>query len=222
MGVNMYFDQTKYISNSDLTSLQHELQLREKKDYSKAFNFGHLVEAMIEGNNFDEFAARTTAEEVEKARLMDEAAKADKTVQLFLSTCKKQHEVYREKFLINYNEGEIEIPARGKLDLCNTALKTGGDFKTTAATSQRAFIDSIFTFDYHRAGAWYMDLKGLNRFMFIGISKQKNRFTKKHDVFKFALMRDDENYLAGKRKYSFLAWQYYHLIYLLNLNHETS
>jgi hypothetical protein len=213
----MYFNQTKYISNSDLTALKHELQLREKKDLSKAFNFGNLVEAMIEEKPVDEFAALSSAEELARARLMDEAAKADRTIQLFLETHKKQHEFYREQFAIETDEGEICIPARGKLDLCRKAFRSGGDFKTTAAKTQRQFVESIFLFDYDRAAAWYMDLARLDNFTLIGIGKEKNSFTKKYPVFKYIIVRDQPDFRRGQLKYAKLAWQYYHLIYNLNL-----
>lgn len=213
-----YFEQTQFVSNSDLTNLKKLFNLEEERDLSKAYNFGSLVDAMItEEQAVGRFASLHDAEELKRAEMMKKAGLADSTLKLFMETSKLQHEVYRNAFPIHYQGQEITLPMRCKFDFLNKGLKTGADLKTTACTSQKAFVDAIFQFDYDRQAALYMDLMGLERFMFIGLGKKPGRGGK-HPVFKYAVIRGDETHQKGKRKYCFLAFNYYFLIYNLNLS----
>jgi hypothetical protein len=99
------------------------------------------------------------------------------------------------------------VPVRCKLDFHVPKMKLGADLKTTACKTQTQFYNSLATFDYDRQGAWYMDIMGLDKFSFIGISKHKP-----YDIFTYSCVRGDEFYLRGKAKYEWLLERYVMLI----------
>lgn len=213
-----YFQQTKFISNSDLTALKRRLNLEEERDLRRAYNFGSLVDAMLtEEAEIERYRAHATEAEQRTAYLVQAAAKADPSLSLFLSLCRKQHEVYRNAFAVEYNGFKLQVPVRVKLDLERKAFRIGGDIKTTACTTPEAFVASIFHFHYDRQAALYMDVTGLDHFQFFGLSKKQNRITRKHEVFKYVIERGSEDYERGRRNYSFLLWNYWFFIYNLRI-----
>ena len=223
-----YFDQKGFISNSELGELKKLMRNEEEMDLTDIYNFGSLVhgfvtephkidhenKALVEGENKIYFSD----DQYLQAQRMYEAAKKDKVVDLFLKSCKKEHEFYRKKFKIEYKGYEVEIPVRAKLDFLNKGISIGADLKGIKCDTRDQFITAIEYFDYDRQAAWYMDIANLDQFMFIGLSKKKNPRTGNHDVFKFVMIRGDENYQKGKAKYSRLAFYYFHLIYNLNVS----
>lgn len=220
-----YFSNTKYISNSNLTDLKKALFIiSDISGLQKAYDFGSLFDAMTtEPDKLNE-KTRTlkdgekeltfTEEDYATAKLMKCALDADPGLSAIFNRALKQHEVYRERFRVEWEGEELVIPARIKFDGFIRFI-LGIDLKTTAATSQREFENSILTLDYDRQGAWYMDVGQVDRFLIIGVSKRANRFGK-YQIFKYAIQRGDHAYCRGKAKYSFLAWKYYHYIYSLN------
>lgn len=211
-----YFQQTGYISNSDLTALKGRLNLEEERDLSKAYLIGSLVDALLtEEAEVERYRAQATENDVRLATLMAQVAKSDPSISLYLAACKKQYEFYRKQFPLTYNGYAITIPVRIKLDLYYLPGSLGGDIKTTACDTYEKFLASIFAFDYDRQAAWYMDIAKLERFIFLGISKKRNKLTGRHEVFKFTIQKGDENYNRGRRKYEFLSFNYFFLIHNL-------
>lgn len=214
--MSQYFAQTKYVSNSDLGSLQRAMQQRDVVLQGSFLKFGNLVDAKFtEAEKVHEMEA--TEEEWALADRMHEAGMADPTLRFYFERSKMQHEVYKERFEVSYDGDVVLMPVRCKFDFLCSPLRSAADLKTTACTSQESFRKSIEWLNYDRAAAWYMDIKGLDSFMLIGIGKKPERFTKRHPVFKYAIQRGDSTYLEGRRKYSFLAYYYYFLIYNLQL-----
>jgi hypothetical protein len=213
-----YFDRKEFVSNSDLTALKKTLSLAPERDLSHAFAMGSLVDAhLTEETEIATYEAKVSQDDAATARLMALAGNADETMQLYLQDAKLQHEFYRNALPISYEGFEFTLPFRGKLDILKKLLRAGADIKTTACTSLPAFVSSIDFLDYDRQGVVYMDGCNLDYFMFIGISKTKNKITRKHDVFKFAMKRGDATYNRGKAKFNFLAFQYYFLVHSLKL-----
>lgn len=107
----------------------------------------------------------------------------------------------------------FSLPTRCKWDWWLPAVGFGGDLKTTFASTQREFDEAIDFFDWDRSRAWYMDIAGSDRDFIYAISKKNNR------VFKKFITRDDEVYRRGREKYEELAFQYWCLNPVPNLNH---
>jgi hypothetical protein len=213
--VSSYFQQTQFISNSELTKFKQELFLMEK-DLSRAFREGSLFDAtMTEEHKLEEMQPEPS--EREMISLMKEAFLADPGLEKILRISQKQHEIYKLKFPVEWNGMQLEIPTKVKFDFLMKAASLGADLKSTACTSEQAFLTGIDFLDYDRQGAWYMDHAKLDKFMFIGVSKKKNS-RGIHRVFKHVMCRDDEMYNSGKRKYSFLAFKYYYLIHNFNIS----
>lgn len=211
-----YYEQTRFISNSNLSELRRVMNLQEPGIAGSFLGFGNLVDARFtEPHRVSEFAI--TDDELTLAERMYEAGIADSTLALYMQRAQKQHEVYKLRHPVEWEGDRVYIPARCKFDFRDKPLRSGADLKTTACTSQKAFTESIYHFSYDRAAAWYMDLDGLDTFMIIGIGKKPKRHSNHHPVFKFAIRRGDPVHVAGQYKYNFLAYQYYHLIYNLNL-----
>lgn len=213
-----YFHQTRFVSNSDLGALRRVLNLQDAtlSGMEAALNFGNLLDARFTEEHKYHAQEKTEAD-ADKAERMYEAGMADSALRLYFEMSSKQHEVYREAFAIEHDGYDIVMPMRCKFDFLIKRLRSGADLKSTACRSKESFVASIFWLHYDRAASLYMDLARLDTFMIIGISKTRNRFTKKHDVYKFAINRGDEVYTAARSKYSRLAFYYYHLIYNLNL-----
>lgn len=213
-----YFQQTGFISNSDLGALQRRMHLQDPQLVGKFLDFGNLVDAKF--TEEDVYAqADATEDEKAKVELMYEAGMADSTMRLYMEKSKKQHEVYRSRFEVQHEGETIYIPARCKFDFLYKEMNSGADLKSTACKKQEDWIKTCLHFNYNRAAAWYMDLGKIDSFMIIGIGKEKRKkYDKMHPVFKFAIQRGDENYLAGRRQYQFLAFYYYFLIHQLNLS----
>ena len=223
-----YFLYHDYISNSMLGDLQKALRVQEQmQGLQKIYDFGNLVDAMkTEENKVDASEMSWTEagrkvvfqkEEFEKARLMTDALNADPLLELAFRDMKPQYMIFRERFLVEWDGHQIYVKARCKFD----GLKLGHmalDIKTTACKTQASFEQAFDFFDYDRQAAWYMDLARVDKMLYIGVSKHKNKRTGKHDVFRIAIKRGDARYESGKKKYSRLAVKYHYLISNLNID----
>lgn len=216
-----------YVSNSELGSLQDLLYDRSKPDNIQGiYDFGNLVDAMLtEKDKFDnETGILTdqgreltfTDEQLESARLMQIAGEHDSFLAAISKLSNFQHIILRERFLFEQDGWKVYMKTKCKYDLLVKKMKIGGDIKTTGCTTLEQFIASIFHFNYDRQGAFYMDMGELDKFVYIGISKKKNK-KGKHEVFKFVIQRGDETYLSGKAKYNYLGFKYFYLVYNLKL-----
>lgn len=220
-----YYDIDTHASNSDLGRLQNLINGTDpfSNDNMQAiFDFGSLVDCMLlEPENviysekkllvpsggdvvFDDATWM-------RAVNMRDAGRKDKVLSMYINSMSTQQILLVDDFKIEYMGNSFTFPARCKYDLVSTAMRMGADLKTTACTSLKSFHQTITAMDYDRQAAWYMDLGGLDNFMFIGISKQPNR-RGQHEVFHVAITRDSELYESGVAKYRRLAYLYKLLI----------
>jgi len=215
-----YYDIPDYASNSDLGELDRLLNGGHEfgGDKKTIFAFGNLVDALISEPELVNHENQTvkdahgevltfTQVEWDKAQRMRKAALDHPFVKLLVGCMEFQVVAINPKFEIDCEYAKFTIPARGKADGIAKAIKTGMDLKTTACTNLKAFIDSLMLFDYDRQSAWYMDLFGLDRFIFVGIGKTQNR-KGQHEIFIHAVERGDEMYKSGLAKYQKLAFMY--------------
>lgn len=198
------------VSNSDLGMLQAYFMNKEQLyDIQQAYRFGNLIDAMItEPNRCDHLRYRVdgeqfSAQEWQTARLMLEAFRKDALCALMLRQSGGQ--VVKDKMMqLTYSGVYFELPARCKYDLWMQELHYGADIKSTVCTTQKQFEESITYFNYDRQAAWYMDISGADKHMFIGISKKSP-----YKIFKLPVTRHGDMYETGRLKYEELAFKYW-------------
>ncbi len=226
-----YYSLRRYVSNSMLTELQIALGERmifgDAQTKVKAYSFGNLHDAIMTEPELiveSHRAVRTADGELvefdqetyDRAHAMKRDAMEHQNMSLLLTTMKFQVVHKIEHFEVNSATARFTMPIRMKLDGEARSIKTGWDLKTTACTTEKAFIESIDVFDYDRQGAFYMDGADLDYFWFTGVGKQIDKKTRKHPVFFYVIKRGDATYLRGRAKYQRLA-ELYHLT-VLGLN----
>lgn len=205
------------VSNSELQALRRATNALPNpfEDIQGSLHFGSLVDAMLTEshrcNHFyytlqDEPKPITfTPTEWELALWMYKQALKDPIIKEFVNSGSGQH-VFSKPLTFNYEGFDYTIEGRCKFDSIKQAISTGVDYKTTACATRKSFIESIEFLNYDQAGAWYMDLAGIDRFWILGISK------KTKEVFKFAIQRGDEVYERGRGKYAFWAYRWLMLL----------
>ena len=73
------------------------------------------------------------------------------------------------------------------------------------ATDQKGFENAVKYFDMDRQRAYYMDIKGSEMDVLIGVSKVNFK------VFKVFIDRNSDLYSSGCSKYKYWALKWYHL-----------
>lgn len=226
--MNYYTDLPEFVSNSDLGRLRELLYGIERREgLQKIFDFGNLVDAKkTEAFRFDKQNGTLKddggrimyfePQEIERADLMVAALDADPLLAKATEGALFQHVILRKAEPIIYEGETVYLPMRMKADAYVRDLLLT-DIKTTGCKTLKSFIDSIFYFNYDRQAAVYLDLARINKILYVGVSKEKNRYTRKHDVFKFLVERGDETYLSGLRKKNYLGYKYHNLIHQFNL-----
>ena len=211
------------VSNSDLTELKNLIHPHTQYgDREAAFRFGSLVDAIITEPARVDYIFRKvddeqyTEEEFHHAEAMyaslRNAARHDDFLKNVLEYSDTQKVMHHDNQLFTYCGFSFSLPTRCKWDWWLEMAGFGGDLKTTFASTQREFEQAVDFFDWDRSRAWYMDIAGSDRDFIYAISKKNNR------VFKKFITRDDEVYRRGKEKYEELAFQYWCLNPVPNLN----
>ncbi len=200
------------VSNSDLHEVMKIFyEEQQRGDIEAAYRFGNLVDALITEPNRCNHIKRTvddvqfTEDEWRIAYEMLKAFRADPIGQVYLKNSVGQKVFQHHNFEIEYQGFTFSVSARCKYDLFHKLAYHGGDIKSTVATTQKQFEESIRYFDYDQQRAWYMDLSGSSQDMLFGISK------KNFQVFKFPIRRGDKTYVSGKEKYQAAAFRYWYL-----------
>lgn len=206
--MDSYFNRNE-VSNSDLGALEKMFMSREQVgDIEAAYRFGTLVDAVItEPEKVDHYKYTVSGEQY----TCEEFAKAGEMAKAFMADdmCRQimKHAVFQTVMAKTMQYEHRGVPftlnVRCKWDLWMELLEWGGDIKSTAAASQKAFEQSIEYFNYDRQRAWYMDIAGSKRDMLIGISKVNNK------IFKVPITRDSDLYKRGREKYLELAFKHW-------------
>jgi len=206
------------VSNSDLTALAriYNALPDNRAELEDVFNFGSLVDAMLSEEFKVDYHRRTLQEDdgriiqydpdtFAQGRDLARLCRRDPVIASILSQMVGQY-IFVRTLHFDYQGEEFQIRARCKFDAFGKALSMGADYKTTACTSRKQFRDAISFFHWDRQGAFYMDLAGIDRHWIIGISKKTG------EIFKHAIQRGDETYLAGRAKYCYWAHKWKLLI----------
>lgn len=222
-----YFD-LPHMSNSDLSELDRQINARElPANIQQLFSFGHLTDALTgdqENNlNYESGILKVgneihtfNEEQMNRAILMKAAYEADPLLQKAFYGAKDQYWFVRERFRIEHEGFEFFLRAKCKCDKYRKDTRLIGEIKSTAAKSQKEFEAQAEHLDYDRAGALYMDLGKVDRYLLVGLSKHKNKHTKLHEVYIIVVQRGDPFYERGKKKYQELAYKYHLLIQQFN------
>lgn len=202
------------VSNSDLTALKERLHPRPTfGDRESAFRFGSIVDAIITEPERVDFLNRTidgvpvAEDEFLHARELQRALRAEARRDTFLA--KVLELANTQTVMVNkaqqFSNGgfTFALDTRCKWDWWLPSANFGGDLKTTFASTQKQFEESIDFFDWDRSRAWYMDIANSQRDFIYAISKKNCR------VFKKFINRGDAIYQHGRDKYEDLAFKYW-------------
>lgn len=208
MNNDPYFDLPE-VSNSDLTALKNDF--KPQPDLEEIFRFGTLVDSLItepyKVNLFKRSCSGYvyTPDEIQLAQDMHKAFMRDEFCRTIHGLATKQKVSRVQNFKVTLGEFTFHLVpgARGKWDLFVETTDMSAEIKTTACTTLKSFIESIYYFDYHRQGSLYLDLEGRSNHMIIGISK------KNLQIFKVPFQRSGSMYLEGKLAYSELAFKWW-------------
>lgn len=183
-----YWTLEGYLHNSTLTKFEMALSGRYFPDsVREAFKLGSLVDKIIT--------------EPEKLNQEDHNSK-------YIEQAKEMVKAYNHPLTQNLDiaEGQaIYSDVIFGFDFCfkyDLLLgRIGYDIKTTACTSEKSFISSLYALNYDRQRFIYTGDTEI--FVFIGISKKKVKG--KHQFFIFVSKKEDDFYISGMRKtYSIL------------------
>jgi hypothetical protein len=208
-----YYERSE-VSNSDLTELKNLLHPRPQMgDKLAAFRFGSLVDAIITEParvNYYQLTVddvQYTEDEFRHAKEMMRSLRAEARNDMFLA--RVLEEASTQTVMVNkgqpfeYGGFGFSLDTRCKWDWFLNRFGFGGDLKTTSASTQSEFNDSVDFFDWDRSRAWYMDIAQSDRDFIYAISKRNC------NVFKLFINRGDAIYNRGREKYEELAFQYW-------------
>lgn len=205
------------VSNSDLTELKNLLYPRTQYgDKERAFKFGSLLDAMITEPDRVRYDKRMVddvvysgedwalAEEMKKS--LRREAHRDPFLKYVLENAETQKTSIRKDQEFEYGDFKYSLDTRCKWDWWLPAMNFGGDLKSTAAATEKQFLESVDFFDWDRSRAWYMDIQGSDQDFIYAISKKNCK------VFKLMIKRDSDIYRSGREKYEELAFRWWMMI----------
>jgi len=189
---NHYFNHVEGISNSDLGKIQREMEGNLDFVFPEgAAKIGNQVDAILTNPEEIDFDAMSHDEMMHCIK-MAKNAQSHPLVKKLIDLGEAQV-IYTNLVTISLNEIEKTVLMRAMYDNLLLPFRIGADFKTTADTSQAGFEKSITRYDYLRQAWVYMEICGLNTFIFIGIPKKRL-----NEIYFKIIRRGDENWLIGK------------------------
>jgi hypothetical protein len=187
------------------------------------FGIGNLVDAFLTDKSCLNEHLRTftdhkgevqfTEAQWKQGKEMAEDALKDKWTQMMLADGDVQAEAYVDEHTFLYQGIPVTLPMKCRYDVLVKQHLLGCDFKTTIAQNLTAFRAALDKFDNDRQAALYMDLNGLDKFIFIGIGKSKDKVTRRYPIFHYVVQRGDATYQQGLDKYTQLGFHYKLLIH---------
>jgi len=203
---------SKAVSNSDLNWLKSEVLTGGIKfDFQQSYRISSLVNAMITEPERVNYFYKTLDDEIysdedfNQCELMKIAFKKDE----FCASLLKQNseELFKYRTVpLSYGGFDFSLRMSCKYHLFIDSLGWGAGIRSTSATTEKEFLDSVMLFDYDRQRAVCMEISGANKDMIIGISKINYR------IFKLPIVRGNALHRSGLEKMSELSfkwWLYY-------------
>ena len=205
-----YYDHPS-CSNSALSALKRELSAQDQYEYKEALAVGTLVDAMLTDPTAIDLILRTvngkpyTEEQWKIACRCRDAFNANYVCRSILQGSELQVEIYSD-MEFEWEGLTFTLPFKSKLDGLKRTVRMAWDLKSTAAKSQAEFEAYVDRLDYDRSAAVYMRMADCDRFLIIGVSKQKNP-----QIYFVVVERGDWWHMSGENKLIGLAYQYYML-----------
>lgn len=198
-----------YCSNSALNALAAELGILPeiKGDRFEAYRLGTLFDAVVtEPQKIDLIRMKITdseysftKEEYQTAKIMKASLESNAFYKIFIS---RKPDFQKEVYVDNFQFDGFTLNMRAKLDYYIPGIVS--DLKSTVASSQKAFENSVELFGYHRQMWLYCKLTESKRAMIFGVSKKKP-----HKVFVFKIKEGDNLWAKAEKQINYLAFKYY-------------
>ena len=195
-----YFDH-HYISNSDLKALRVKTdpKFKEPINLDEIYKAGSLNHhALLEPHKADRSHAKyelacTMAKTVLKDKLCSKV--------ILMQDFRREWEWYRIRHILGRKYG-----VRCKTDGDTRSLSCIFEYKGLAISTDSAFEESIYHFDYDQAVAFYMDTVRVKNYLIAGVSKPHP-----DRLFKRLVDRDHAYYKSGVKKEedAFKRWHTY-------------
>jgi len=177
-----------YVANSDLKRLKSELVGSPVPDnLEEIFAFGTLSHALI----LEPHLADYTHKDIMLGIEMRDTFMADEFCQAFV----EHPDFVPERHF--YNKDILGIQGKCMMDGSIESRKDILEFKSLAVTTQSAFEEAIYHFDYDMGAAWYIDVSKFDRLLIVAVSKKNTK-----RLFKMIIDRDHEAYKSGLEKYT--------------------
>ena len=176
------------VANSDLKGLKAQtVGSPMPENLDRIFEFGTLSHHLI----LEPEKANYLDEDIEKALEMKDTFFKDDFCRRF-----REHPgfVAEQEF---HRKGLMGINAKCRMDGAIASREDILEFKSLAITTESAFEEAIYHFDYEMGAAWYLDVSQYKRLLIVAISKKKT-----DRLFKMVIDRDHDAYKSGLAKYT--------------------
>jgi hypothetical protein len=177
----------EYASNSDLKRLVNKIinGKEEPENLSVIFDQGTLNhQALTEPHKADRTDPNfPLADKMAKTVLKDDLCRR----LIMMRDFRREHEFYKENV--------YGIKARCKTDGDSKILSTCFEYKGLAVTTDKAFEEAIYHFDYDQGAAWYLDVMDYKFVIIAGVSKKYP-----DRLFKRLIDRNHQMYISGQQK----------------------
>lgn len=179
-----------YVANSDLKSLKSSVDGSElPPNLDRIFEFGTLVHELI----LEPHKANFLDPDIQLGLRMRDTFMEDSFCNAFVThhKFKAEHEFYRNNLM--------GVSAKCRMDgrIFYKKRRDILEFKSLAVTTQKAFDEALYHFDYDMGAAFYLDVSKYNRILIAGVSKKKP-----DRLFKMVADRNSDFYKSGLEKYT--------------------
>lgn len=179
-----------YVANSDIKSLKSSVDGSElPENLDRIYEFGTLSHELI----LESHKANYLDPDIHLGLQMRDTFMADPFCNAFVNhpKFKAEHEFYRKDLL------GVKVKCRMDGRISYKKRRDILEFKSLAVTTQKAFEEALYHFDYDMGGAFYLDVSRYNRILIAGVSKKKP-----DRLFKMVADRDSDFYKSGLEKYT--------------------
>lgn len=199
-------------NNSYLSNIKNILTGGEWFQGNKATLLGQAVHQMVLQKKLYKtkktyWQNTLTKSQFKKAQLMAQALEQN-TLWRHIRRKKGETEIIK-----TWTEQETQAPCKGIID--KKISKDIFDIKTTSATNQQEFYQSIKKYEYERQAAMYLDATGAQYFTWICVSNRNL------ETWTITIPQNHELITKGQKKYKFLINKCIHLGIKPNMKPQT-
>lgn len=174
------------VANSDLKALKAvTVGSPMPENLDRIFEFGTLSHHLI----LEAEKANYLHKDIRKALEMKDTFYDDPFCRAFVE---HPHFEAEKEF---HRDNLLGVSAKCRMDGAIPSRKDILEFKSLAITTQSAFEEAIYHFDYDMAASWYLGVSQYDRLLIVAISKKKT-----DKLFKMVITRDHDAYKSGLEK----------------------